>query len=99
VVAAGRRGQPAPAAGTWPNPPRRRLGTGVTRAACGLGSPRSALPPASRPILHATLGFCANDQSVWIGKFQQGPRRRQRHPQGVREHAVSIRAPARGRAG
>jgi Transposase DDE domain len=30
VVAAGRRGQPATAAGAWPCPPRRRLGAGLT---------------------------------------------------------------------
>jgi transposase-like protein DUF772 len=33
VVATGRRGQPASAAGAWPCPPRRRLGPGLTDAA------------------------------------------------------------------
>ena len=54
VVAAGRRGQPAPAAGAWPCPSGPDLGAGLT----GLGTPGSLRlarpPPAPRPANYRT---------------------------------------------
>ena len=52
VVAAGRRGQPAPAAGAWPCPPRWCLGAGLTRSALACAStwpPTTAADLAGRP--------------------------------------------------
>jgi Transposase DDE domain len=47
VVAAGRRGQPAPAAGAWPCPPGWRLGPGLRSAVLALSLRLTRRPPAT----------------------------------------------------
>jgi hypothetical protein len=58
VVAAGGRGQPATAAGTWPCPPRRCLGAGLTALSAPLHRldrpPTAIVPGAGRPSLRLT---------------------------------------------
>ena len=76
VVAAGRRGQPATAAGPWPCPPRRRLGAGLTALSAPMHRldrpPTAIIPGAGRPSLRLTKP-CRSNRSRHL---QRGPSQR-----------------------
>ena len=81
VVAAGRRGQPAPPAGAWPCPPRWRLGAGLSSAVTApspapgpdLDADRAFQCPANRAHRQPD-GYCRNFRPDRTRHLQQRPR-------------------------
>jgi hypothetical protein len=75
VVAAGRRGQPAPAAGAWPCPPGRRLGPGLTCAASFRADhDRTLLSPVTTHFLIGRpRSYRRNHRPDRTEHLQQGP--------------------------